>query len=77
MQRDCYLMAADEFLFSEFDRWCEVSRAYAAARRALGIVNRLRPGQTRARHVSRVMANLNRCRAEFKKYQTIFEGLRR
>lgn len=34
-----------------------------AAKRALGIVNRLPPGELRAFHVSRVFTNLNKLRA--------------
>lgn len=44
-------------------------RQAAAARRALSIVNRLRPGPTRARHASRVFGNLNRLRAQLRQYQ--------
>ncbi len=35
----------------------------AAARRAIGIVNKLKPGQFRACHASRVFTNLNRLRS--------------
>lgn len=35
-----------------------------AAKRALGLVNKLEPGETRARHASRVMSNLNTLRAQ-------------
>lgn len=39
-------------------------RKLEAARRALGIVNRLPPGPYKARHASRVLSAMNRLRAK-------------
>ncbi len=39
-----------------------MNRRYWAARRALSIVNRMRPGPFRARHTTRIFSNMNRLR---------------
>lgn len=44
----------------QYERFVKI----AAAQRAIGIVNRLKPGPFRARHASRVFSNFNRLRAE-------------
>lgn len=45
------------------DQLAMVSKQFDAARRALGIVNRLTPGPTKAKHNARVMGFLNRIRS--------------
>lgn len=44
----------------QFDQTIEeISRRFEAARRALGLVNKLSDGPTKKRHAARVMANMN------------------
>lgn len=46
----------DEELSDLFDK-------FVAAKKALGLVDKLKPGKTKAKHASRVMTNLNKIRA--------------
>lgn len=47
---------------------------FDAARRALGIANRLQNPQDRAKHKQRVMAMLNRLRASMNRLTTAIDG---
>lgn len=42
----------------------QINARYKAARRAISIINRLKPGAYRARHASRAFCNLNKIRAQ-------------
>lgn len=44
-------------------------RQFSAARRALGLVNKLAPGPTKQRHASRVLAVLNKIRASIRRIE--------
>lgn len=44
-------------------------RQFSAARRALGLVNKLAPGPTKQRHASRVLAVLNQIRASIRRIE--------
>lgn len=46
-----------------------VIKQMEAAKRGLGIVNKLKPGPDRAKHASRVMGNMNRIRAHIKRIE--------
>lgn len=52
--------------FKDENNWGPILR-YAAARRALGLVNQLSPGPCRAYHASRVMSNLNKLRSDYER----------
>lgn len=54
------------YCFAFPPRWGLDAR-YKAARRALGLVNQLSPGPSKAYHASRVMSNLNRLRSEYER----------
>ncbi len=54
------LSAAPDDLMGMFD---EASKRFEAARRGIGLTNKLPPGPERAQHRSRIMGNLNRLRA--------------
>lgn len=56
----------------EIDDLLEAVGRYEAARRALGIVNKLTPGPTKAKHVSRIMGNMNKLRALVNKLSAEF-----
>lgn len=44
-----------------------------AAKRALGITNRLEPGPARKQHRSRIMSNMNRIRANLRRIEKMLE----
>lgn len=50
-----------------------VMRQMEAARRALGLTNRLEPGPLRKQHRARIMGNMNRIRANLKRIERMFE----
>ena len=67
-----YPFTSDRFFDPEFDVDSEmvtVSRMFDAARHALGVANRL-PPSSRAKHVSRVLVNLNKIRGILAKIQS-------
>lgn len=47
----------------------EVIKQMEAAKRGLGIVNKLEPGEYRRKHASRVMSNMNQIRARMRQIQ--------
>jgi hypothetical protein len=51
----------------------ELQKRFEAARRGIGITNRLRPGPDRTKHRRRVMSNLNSIRAQLNKVIKQFE----
>lgn len=54
------LTSAPNDLMGMFD---EASKRFEAARRGIGLTNKLPPGPERTQHRSRIMGNLNRLRA--------------
>lgn len=49
----------DDFLMGQLE---EVSQRFEAAKRGLGLVNKLPKGPSRAKHSSRILGNMNRIR---------------
>lgn len=53
------LSAVEGDMMAQMD---ELSKRFEAAKRGLGLVNKLSPGPTKSKHMSRIMGNLNRIR---------------
>ena len=66
MLHECYkiLEERNDAAASLEEQLERASIQFEAARRALSLVNRLTPGETRGRHASRVMNFLNRIRSQ-------------
>ena len=47
---------------STLDSLDEISKRFDAAKRGLGLVNKLSPGPSKKKHASRILGNLNRIR---------------
>ena len=47
---------------STLDSLDEISKRFDAAKRGLGLVNKLSPGASKKKHASRILGNLNRIR---------------
>lgn len=50
-----------------------VMRQMEAAKRALGLTNKLEPGPSRKEHRARIMSNMNKIRANLKRIEQMLE----
>ena len=60
-------------MLAAFDK---AMKQFAAAKRGMGLVNKLEPGPSRAKHASRVMSNMNRIRGTIAKIEKMLKTSR-